>query len=189
MGSQHCISKTVFYTLMIMSLYYFNYLKILIILPLMQGHSVLYSPLREVNFLSQQFNDVHNLEEILIRGMEKGIKGNYQGAIADFTQVIHFDIYYAEAYYNRGIAYARVNNYSQAIADFNYALRLDNELAEVYLERAKVHLVLNNQPGAIRDLQTAAELSRKQVNSFLYQETQKLLRQVQYPPTIENNKK
>ena len=121
--------------------------------------------------------------------MEKGIKGNYQGAIADFTQVIRFDIYHAEAYYNRGIAYTKINNYSQAITDFNYALRLDNELAEVYLERAKVYLVLNNQSRAIKDLKTAAELSRKQINYFLYQETQKLLRQVQYPPTIRNNKK
>ncbi|XHU95435.1 MAG: tetratricopeptide repeat protein [cyanobacterium endosymbiont of Rhopalodia gibba] len=174
---------------MIMSLCYLNYLGIWIILPLMQGHSVFYSPFQEVNFLSQQSNDVHNLEEILIRGMEKGIKGDYQGAIADFTQVIRLNVYDAEAYYNRGIAYTKINNYSQAIADFNYALRLDNELAEVYLERAKVCLVLNNKSGAIRDLQTAAELFKKQVNFFLYQETQKLLRHVGHPPTIENDKK
>ncbi|WGT67897.1 tetratricopeptide repeat protein [cyanobacterium endosymbiont of Epithemia clementina EcSB] len=172
-----------------MSLCYFNYLEILIVLPFMQGHSIFYSPFREVNFLSQQSNDFHNLEEILIRGMEKGIKGDYQGAITDFTQVIRLNVYDAEAYYNRGIAYTKINNYSQAIADFNYALRLDNELAEVYLERAEVCLVLNNQPGAIRDLQTAAKLFKKQGNSFLYQETQKLLRQVQHSPTIKNEKK
>ncbi|BBA78990.1 hypothetical protein RGRSB_0405 [cyanobacterium endosymbiont of Rhopalodia gibberula] len=174
---------------MIINLFYFNYLGILIVLPFMQGHSILYSSFQKVCFLSQQFNDVHNLEEILIRGMEKGIKGDYQGAIADFTQVIRINVYDTEAYYNRGIAYSKINDYSQAIADFNYALRLDNELAEVYLERAKVCLVLNNQPGAIRDLQTAAELFKKQVNSFLYQETKKLLRQVGHPLTIKNDKK
>ncbi|YAI81523.1 MAG: tetratricopeptide repeat protein [cyanobacterium endosymbiont of Rhopalodia sterrenbergii] len=172
-----------------MSLYYFNYFGIFIVLPFIQGHSILYSPFEEVYFLSQQSHDVHNLEEILIRGMEKGIKGDYQGAIADFTQVIRINVYDAEAYYNRGIAYTKINNYSQAIADFNYALRLDNELAEVYLERAKVCLVLNNQPGAIRDLQTATELFKNQVNSFLYQETQKLLRQVRHSLTIKNDKK
>lgn len=172
-----------------MSLCYFNYLGILIVLSFTPGHSVLYSPFQEVIFLSQQSNDVHNLEEILIQGMEKGIKGDYQGAIADFTQVIRLDIYDAEAYYNRGIAYTKINNYSQAIADFNYALYLDNEFAEVYLERAKVCLVLSNKPEAIRDLQTAAKLFKKQVNFFLYKETKKLLGQVGHPLTIENNKK
>jgi tetratricopeptide (TPR) repeat protein len=172
-----------------MSLCYFNYLGILIVLSFTQGHSVLYSSFQEVIFLSQQSNDVHNLEEILIQGMEKGIKGDYQGAIADFTQVIRLDIYDAEAYYNRGIAYTKINNYSEAIADFNYALYLDNEFAEVYLERAKVCLVLSNKPEAIRDLQMAAKLFKKQLNFFLYKETKKLLGQVGYPLTIENDKK
>ncbi|WP_052470609.1 hypothetical protein [cyanobacterium endosymbiont of Epithemia turgida] len=60
-----------------MSLCYFNYLEILIVLSFTQGHSLLYSPFQEVIFLSRQSNDVHNLEEILIEGMEKGIKGDY----------------------------------------------------------------------------------------------------------------
>ncbi|XLQ11150.1 MAG: hypothetical protein KPI85_06370 [cyanobacterium endosymbiont of Epithemia adnata isolate EadnSB Bon19] len=60
-----------------MSLCYFNYLEILIVLSFRQRHSLLYSPFQKVIFLSQQSNDVHNLEEILIEGMEKGIKGDY----------------------------------------------------------------------------------------------------------------
>ena len=172
-----------------MSLCYSNCLGILIGLSIMQEHSVPYSPLQEVYFLSQQSNDVYNLEEIMIRGMEKGIKRDYQGAIADFTQVIRLNVYNAEAYYNRGIAYTKVYNYSQAIVDFNYALSLENELAEVYFERAKVYLVLNNQSEAIKDLKIAARLFKEQVNYFLYQETQKLLRQIQHLPIIKNYKK
>ncbi len=178
-----------------MSLRHLNYLKVLnclgsvIFLSPTQGENILiHDPSTEIYFLAQQSTNVPNLEEILIRGMEKGIKGDYQGAIADFTQVIRLNAYEVEAYYNRGIAYYRIDNYSQAIADFDYALRLDNELAEVYLERAKVRLALNNQPGAIRDLQTAAKLFKKQGNSFSYQETQKLLRQVRRSPTIEEDK-
>lgn len=172
-----------------MNLCCLNYLGILISLSLMQEYYIFYSSFQKIDFLSQQSTDVHNLEEILIRGMEKGIKGDYQGAIADFTQAIRLNIYEVEAYYNRGIAHTKINNYSQAIADFNYALRLDHELAEVYLERAKVCLLLNNKPEAIRDLKTAVELFKKQGNSFVYQKTQKLLRQVQHPPTIKNDTK
>ncbi|HAC64298.1 MAG TPA: hypothetical protein DCF68_12345 [Cyanothece sp. UBA12306] len=127
---------------------------------------------------AQIFSDDPNLNQLLIRGMEKGIQGDYQGAIADFNKVIIINPYEITAYHNRGIAYIRLENYSQAIADFNYALLLDDQLAEVYLERAKVHLILNNQTKARSDLQIAAELFKKQGNTYSYQETQTLLRQI-----------
>ncbi|GBF81718.1 tetratricopeptide repeat protein [Aphanothece sacrum] len=127
------------------------------------------------NFISQNYSSDPNLNDLLIEGMEKGIKGDYQGAIANFTQVITINRYEVEAYYNRGLAYGKINNYQAAIADFEKALSLDKELAEVYLERAKISIILGNKTQAIADFKTAAQLFKKQGNNYDYQETQKLL--------------
>jgi tetratricopeptide (TPR) repeat protein len=127
------------------------------------------------NLISQTYSSDPHLNELLIQGMEKGIKGDYQGAINNFTQVIRVNPHEVEAYYNRGIAYGKIKNYQEAIADFNKALSLDKNLAEVYLERAKIYIILADKSQAIADLKTAAQLFKKQENSYNYQETQKLL--------------
>ncbi|ACK67358.1 TPR repeat-containing protein [Rippkaea orientalis PCC 8801] len=128
---------------------------------------------------TQRFSHDPNLNELIIRGIEKGIQGDYQGAIADFNQVILINPNEVEAYHSRGIAYIKLGNYSQAIADFNNALGLNPNIPEIYQERAKIRLILSDKAGAIADLQTAAELFKQQGNTFSYQETQKLLRDLQ----------
>ena len=127
-------------------------------------------------FLTQNYISEPHLNELLIQGMGKGIQGDYEGAIADFGEIIRINPYEVEAYYNRGIAYARLEDYPKAIADFNQAIILDQTIAEIYLERAKVYLQLGERNAAIADLNKAKQLFNQQGNTTRYQEVQRLLR-------------
>jgi len=52
-------------------------------------------------------------------------KGDYDRAIADYTQAIKLNPNYSEAYNNRGVVYQDKGNKSLAIADYRTAVRLD----------------------------------------------------------------
>jgi Flp pilus assembly protein TadD len=104
------------------------------------------------------------IENLLVDGMEKGIKGDYNGALAVFSRIISLDPQAIEAYYNRGIAYERIGRNRNAIADFNKVIDLNSNYAEAYLERGKIYLKLGQKQKAISDYQTALTLFEKQKN-------------------------
>ena len=67
-------------------------------------------------------------------------KGDYDHAIADFTQGLRIDPNFAWMYYNnRGNAYRNKGDYDRAIADFEAALRVNPNLEEAKqdLEKAR----------------------------------------------------
>ena len=107
--------------------------------------------------------------------MGKGIQGDYQGAIALFTEILQLKPNEVEAYYNRGIAYPKINNYQGALADFNQALTLNKTMPDLYIERAKVYLQLGNRMAAIADLKKAKALLRQQGEMSRYSEVDSLL--------------
>ncbi|MBD2652523.1 tetratricopeptide repeat protein [Synechocystis sp. FACHB-383] len=113
----------------------------------------------------------HPLEERLIDGMDEGIKKNYRGAIAIFTELILLDPSYADAYFNRGIARARIADYQGAIADHSQAIALNPQLAEAYKARGKIYWQLGDQSQAMADLETALALFSAQENIVSQRET------------------
>ncbi len=125
--------------------------------------------------ITQTYISDPRLNDLLIQGMEKGIKGDYQGAIALFTEVLQSDPQEVEAYYNRGIAYAKMNNYPAALEDFSTALTLNQTMADIYVERAKVYLQLGDRNAAIADLQKAKTLLKQQGHTSRYPEIDNLL--------------
>jgi tetratricopeptide (TPR) repeat protein len=60
-----------------------------------------------------------------MRGVAYAAKGQYDQAIADYTQVIALKPDYALYYMHRGLAYEGKGSRDQAIADFRAALKLD----------------------------------------------------------------
>ena len=56
---------------------------------------------------------------------EKGQKGDYYGAISDYTKAIEIDPQFGKAYYNRGWSKGKLKDYYGAISDYNKALEID----------------------------------------------------------------
>ena len=62
------------------------------------------------------------------RGIQRINAKNYQGAIADFTQVLQQNPRSAEAHLNRGLALARLKKYQEALKDFDRAVEIKADL-------------------------------------------------------------
>ena len=61
------------------------------------------------------------------------MKGEFDKAIADYTESIRLNPQRAETYWGRGHAYAEKGEFDKAIADFTESIRLDPRHAEVIL--------------------------------------------------------
>src|SRR5208283_2227106 len=71
-------------------------------------------------------------DDLCGRGSAKGIKGDWDGAIADYTKAIDLKPDFAIAYCSRGSAEAMKGEWDGAIADYTKALKLKPDLAEAY---------------------------------------------------------
>lgn len=79
---------------------------------------------KEVSSILKFPRDQLDAAFFFIRAFEKGKKGDYQGAIADYTQAIRLHPNYASAYYNRGLGRKEQGDKRSAIADFQKAANL-----------------------------------------------------------------
>ena len=68
--------------------------------------------------------------------------GEYNKAIADYTEAIRLDPKYKQAYTNRGVSYAKKGEYDKAIADFTEAIRLNPTQPMSYMNRANAYRAL-----------------------------------------------
>jgi tetratricopeptide (TPR) repeat protein len=94
---------------------------------------------------------------LLDRGILFASRGDFEMAIADFTEAIKLDGKSAAAYYNRGNTYIDKEDYDRAIADLNQALRLDpsfvrayNELGFAYAHKGEYDRAMANYNQAIK---------------------------------------
>ncbi len=94
------------------------------------------------------------------RGNAYAGKGEYDKAIAEYTEAIRLDPTLAQAYYNRGFAYLNKGDYDKAIAEFTEAIRLHPQNPSFYLSRAKVYRALGDDVKAAEDEGRARELSK-----------------------------
>ena len=69
------------------------------------------------------------------RGNAYHRRGDYDRAIADYTEAIRLDPKYAIVYGNRGNSYRLKGDYDRAIADLTEAIRLDPKYAIAYNNR------------------------------------------------------
>jgi tetratricopeptide (TPR) repeat protein len=74
-------------------------------------------------------------EDYFNRGNALLEKGDYDQAIADYTQALSINPQATEAYYNRGTAWYFKGDYDRAIADYNQALRINPQNAAAHYNR------------------------------------------------------
>jgi tetratricopeptide (TPR) repeat protein len=100
------------------------------------------------------------------RGNEHLDKGEYDEALADYTEALRLDPGYACAYANRGIAHIRKGDYAQALPDLDRAIRLDPGLADAYLNRGFVRHQQGLYDRAIADYSQALRLNPEEVQGY-----------------------
>ena len=93
--------------------------------------------------------------------------GNYEAAIADYTQAIGLQPDFAPAYNNRGAAKRAQRDLDGALADFNIAIKLKPDLAMAYDGRGNVKKARGDLAGAIADYNTAIDLKPGDVAAHL----------------------
>ncbi|MEH2288103.1 tetratricopeptide repeat protein [Nostoc sp.] len=99
-------------------------------------------------------------------GVNKYESGNYEGAIADFNQIIELDPQNALAYNRRGDAYYRLGDYEQAQADSSQAILLDPQDANGYFDRGFAFSELGKNKEAIADYTQAIKLNSKDAYAY-----------------------
>ena len=94
--------------------------------------------------LSAQDPDLNGAREYCDRGQAFLDKGEYDKAIADYTEAIKLDPKDAMAcfvaYYNRGVAYGKKGDSEKAVADYTEAIRLDPYLVYAYVNRGLLYV-------------------------------------------------
>lgn len=89
------------------------------------------------------------------QGLDKLAQNDYQGAIADFTQVLKLTPQYDMAYFNRGNAQRQLGKYQAAIDDYSKALETNPTFTYLYYYRGNLREELGDIKGAIADYTAA----------------------------------
>ncbi|MDR1286638.1 MAG: tetratricopeptide repeat protein [Treponema sp.] len=95
----------------------------------------------------------------LDRGIMFAGRGEYDLAIADFSEAVRLDGEYTAAYGLRGNAYYYKGDYDNAIADYTQAIRLDSEYAGSYILRGNAYHIKGDYDKAISDFNQAIRLN------------------------------
>src|SRR5215813_10791196 len=92
--------------------------------------------------------------------------GDYDRAIAAFSDAMRLDPKNALAFANRGVAYERKGDMDRAIADFNEAIRLDPNYALAFFSRGIAYARKGDNDRAIADFNEAIRLDPKNALAF-----------------------
>ena len=115
-------------------------------------------------------------EQFFEHGLEKYNAGDYQGAIADYTEAIRLQPDYAAAYYSRGLAKSDLGNKQGAIADYTEAIQINKNwggfnsgyhgLPTAYNNRGIAKSALGDKQGAIADYTEAIGLKPDYADAY-----------------------
>src|SRR5438876_567193 len=103
---------------------------------------------------------------LLKSGNQKVRDGDFDGAIADYNEVIEIDKVFPDyvqsaTYLNRGLAFQKKGDLDAALADFNKAIKLSSSNVYAYQNRANLHEKRKEVDEAIADYSKAIKLNSK----------------------------
>lgn len=106
------------------------------------------------------------VETYLAQGKAKYEKGDWDGAIKDFTQVLGINPKSSVAFNNRASAKQAKNEIDGAISDYTQALDLDPKMVAAYYGRGNAKTSKGDLDGAIADYSQAVALDPKLAGAF-----------------------
>ena len=92
------------------------------------------------------------------KGRASTDQGNYQQAIAHYTNTIKLNPQIVPAYYNRALAYNSIGDYGNALQDYAATLVLNPDHIETYTNIGIIYAQLGNHSQAIQFYDRAVEL-------------------------------
>jgi tetratricopeptide (TPR) repeat protein len=99
------------------------------------------------------------VDTYLKRGNAQSKTGDWNGAIADFTQVLAIDPQSSIAFNARGAARRSKGDLDGAIMDYTQALAVDPQMADAYVGRGNAKAAKNDLDGAIADFTQAMQIN------------------------------
>ena len=100
------------------------------------------------------------------RGFEQRKKGNYEAAIADYSEAIRLNPTDPDAFNNRGIVWHKIGENEKALADYNEAIRLNPTDPEVFYNRGLVWREIGENEKAVADYSEAIRLNPTDPDAF-----------------------
>jgi tetratricopeptide (TPR) repeat protein len=94
------------------------------------------------------------------------MKGEFDKAIADFTESIRLDPRQAEVYCGRAYAYHQTGEFDKAIVDYDEAVRLDPKQATTYYNRGLAYAKKGDHDKAIVDFTEVILLNPKDAEAY-----------------------
>jgi tetratricopeptide (TPR) repeat protein len=101
------------------------------------------------------------------RGRLRFDKGDAQGAIEDFNQVLALESDADWAYYNRGLAEAALGDYPAAIQDFTRVLKNDDSDGWAFYQRGLARIYSGDYDEGCSDLEQAMQLGVEESGSVM----------------------
>lgn len=108
------------------------------------------------------------LYRLFMQGRDKLLRGDYQGSVEDYNQVISIEPNFAQAHFNRAVAHRNLGNNQEAIEDFKHGIADLSQLlstnpdetyiAQIYNNRGFGRMNLGDYKGAIEDFNQAIKL-------------------------------
>ena len=114
----------------------------------------------------EQVDNEFLLNQKLEEGNQSAYQGDYNGAIAKYTEIIQINPNYTAAYNNRGNVYHEMQNYSAAISDYTKAIELKPNYALAYYNRGLIYQNMQNYNAAIADYTKAIQINPKDADSY-----------------------
>ncbi|OWY65617.1 hypothetical protein B7486_40835 [cyanobacterium TDX16] len=113
-------------------------------------------------------------ETLYQRGLVKAKQGDYEGAVADFTEAIRLKPKYPEAYYQRALTRYQPDEDGEyensdsegAIQDLTQAIQLKPDYADAYYERGEILSNSGEVEPAIEDLNQTIRLNPNHIAAY-----------------------